>query len=228
MQILAEPKSMAKALRSEMASQGTKLSHGNCLEIVAHQLGYRDWNTLAATSIDDMLLLPKDWSITSNTNDLYYRFGLDPARSGAAMLASRKDIKDMNSAEFAAFMQTVQAKKYVGKRLRLSAFLATKNADSGALWFRVDDKNGNVLRFDNMMNRKENGALVGTNDWVERSIIIDIPENSHALHYGFILNNRGKIWAKEFKLESVENTVSITEMPGQFLSTPKNLGFAVA
>jgi len=227
MQILADPKSMAKALRAEMVKLGTDQSHSACLEIVARQLGYRNWNTLNALCTDDMLLLPKNWSITSNTKTLYYRFGVDPARGGAAMLASREGIKDMNSAEFAAFMQTLQAKNYRGKRLQLRASLATQNADSGTLWFRIDDKNGNVLRFDNMMNRRSDGALIGSHDWTERAIVIDVPQAAHANHYGFILRNRGKLWARDFQFDVVANDIPTTEIPGQFLSAPKNLGFEV-
>jgi hypothetical protein len=41
-------KSQAKALRADMATRGTPISHAQALETVAHQWGARDWNTLAA------------------------------------------------------------------------------------------------------------------------------------------------------------------------------------
>ncbi len=37
-------KAQAKKLRAEL----TQISHAKALELVAHQWGYRDWNTLAA------------------------------------------------------------------------------------------------------------------------------------------------------------------------------------
>lgn len=42
------PKSMARALRADLARLGLDISHSQALELVAHQLGHRDWNTLAA------------------------------------------------------------------------------------------------------------------------------------------------------------------------------------
>ena len=39
-------KKQAKTLRSSLAESGTTISHSQALEMVAHQQGYRDWNTL--------------------------------------------------------------------------------------------------------------------------------------------------------------------------------------
>jgi hypothetical protein len=43
-----DPKSMAMRLRSLLADAGRPLTHAQALEIVAAQLGFRDWNTCAA------------------------------------------------------------------------------------------------------------------------------------------------------------------------------------
>lgn len=45
-----DPRSMAARLRARLATQGTEISHGQALELVAAQLGYRDWNTCAAAT----------------------------------------------------------------------------------------------------------------------------------------------------------------------------------
>lgn len=42
------PKSMATRLRMRLAADGTQVSHSQALEMVAAQLGYRDWNTCSA------------------------------------------------------------------------------------------------------------------------------------------------------------------------------------
>jgi PhnB protein len=47
---LNDPKSMAKVLRKALREQQIELSHGACLEIVALQCGYANWNVLAARS----------------------------------------------------------------------------------------------------------------------------------------------------------------------------------
>ena len=43
-----DAKSMAKSLRNALAERQVALPYGACLEIVARQFGFADWNTLAA------------------------------------------------------------------------------------------------------------------------------------------------------------------------------------
>ncbi len=228
MHFTADPKTMAKALRTDLAAHGLPLSHAQCLEITAHQFGYRDWNTLIARQKDDLLLQPRHWSLTNNTSALYYRFGLDPKRGGAAMLARRGEITKANAGEFASYMQSVQAGEFRGQRLRLRASLASQTADSGFIWMRVDDGHNNILRFDNMTKRPENGPLKGTHDWVERTIVLDIPEPAHTIHYGFLLKGHGTLWAKDFRLDTVGPEIKTTERNGKVLTKPENLDFTFA
>jgi hypothetical protein len=48
MRTYQDAKTMAKSLRSSLAARNVLLSHSKCLEIVAKQLGFTDWNTLSA------------------------------------------------------------------------------------------------------------------------------------------------------------------------------------
>ncbi len=43
-----QAKAMAKSLRESLASRNISLSHSECLEIVARQFGFGNWNVLAA------------------------------------------------------------------------------------------------------------------------------------------------------------------------------------
>lgn len=43
-----DAKSAARTLRAELAEQDIAISHSTALELVAHQLGLRDWNTACA------------------------------------------------------------------------------------------------------------------------------------------------------------------------------------
>lgn len=45
-------KSQAKRLRTDLATRGQTISHAEALEMVAHQWGQRDWNTLSAHAND--------------------------------------------------------------------------------------------------------------------------------------------------------------------------------
>ncbi|VVN72133.1 hypothetical protein PS712_00484 [Pseudomonas fluorescens] len=45
---IEQAKQMAKRLRASMESRNQTLTHSTALETVAHQLGYKDWNTASA------------------------------------------------------------------------------------------------------------------------------------------------------------------------------------
>ena len=48
MRTYKDAKIMAKSLRDSPAARNVSLSHCECLEIVAQQFGFADWNTLCA------------------------------------------------------------------------------------------------------------------------------------------------------------------------------------
>jgi len=56
MESLGHYKSMAKAMRHALVKRGINLSHSSCLEIVASQAGFSDWNVLKAACDDNVSL----------------------------------------------------------------------------------------------------------------------------------------------------------------------------
>jgi catechol 2,3-dioxygenase-like lactoylglutathione lyase family enzyme len=56
---MTDPKSMARRLRADLAARDVTLSHSEALELVAHQYGVRDWNTLAARPTSDPTAPPE-------------------------------------------------------------------------------------------------------------------------------------------------------------------------
>lgn len=48
MRTYQDAKTIAKSLRASLAARGVALGHGECLEIVAQQFGFVEWNVLAA------------------------------------------------------------------------------------------------------------------------------------------------------------------------------------
>ncbi len=48
MRTYKDAKAMARSLRDSLAARSVILSHSECLEIVAKQSGFADWNTLSA------------------------------------------------------------------------------------------------------------------------------------------------------------------------------------
>jgi hypothetical protein len=221
------PKTMAKSLRSALAEHGHELSHGQCLELVARQLGYADWNGLAArdTSMSPPdLQMPEGWFAATHSSRELFRMGVAPDMAGVAMVAARAGAKIPPNTT-GVLMQSFSAQTFRAKRLRFTAELKTRSAKAGTIWMRVDPRGGgSYLRFDNMLNRPENGALKGDADWTERSIVLDVPYSAESIHLGFFLREKGTVWARNFALDIVGDDVPET-VSGQFPLGPTNFGF---
>jgi hypothetical protein len=74
------------------------------------------------------------------------------------------------------------------------------------LWMRVDGGAGS-LAFDNMMDRK----IKGTSDWKKHEIVLDVPETSATIIFGFGMNGKGQVWADDFQFEVVGQDVPTTK-----------------
>lgn len=64
----AEVKDQAKRLRATLAEEGTSIGHAKSLELVAHQHGFRDWNTMFAAIGNGP---PKGWAIGDRVSGTY-------------------------------------------------------------------------------------------------------------------------------------------------------------
>lgn len=234
MRSFLDAKSMAKSLRTGLAEKSIHLSHSECLELVATQFGFHDWNILAAR-IGDIkpesarLRLPKNWSITGSVVDgSTHRLGLDPELPGAALIESlvaRGGDVDLTG-KIAVLMQSVDARPYRGQRLALTADLRTEDADAGTIWMRIDGSQTVPQRFDNMMKRTADGPLRGTCDWASRRIVLDVPADAEGIHYGFFLKGHGRVWAQSFRLETVDGDSQTTAINCLYLAEPDNLDFS--
>jgi hypothetical protein len=133
---------------------------------------------------------------------------------------------------FGGMMQTNSAEEFAGKRVRLSGWMKTEDANDGGghLWLRVDgQQRGTPLQFDNMNNR----APKGTTDWQQYSVVLDVPADASALAYGFFVQGAGKMWVSGTKLEPVGPEVPSTNMlttpiaqpPRNLPKAPVNLSF---
>lgn len=223
----SDSKSMAKALRKGLSERQIDITHADSLELVARQFGFANWNMLSAridSSADD-LELPDGWIASGGRPELY-RLGRDPSMPGTIKIASRESVLPGDVS--ATIMQSIAAGDYVGKVLCLRAELRSRDAGQGCLWMRVDPLNGKrYLRFDNLMRRKTEGVLKGDNDWVERSIVLDVPESAGTIHYGVLLVGSGQLWGRRLTIEEVDPATVTTAEVG-LPRRPTNLGFGEA
>lgn len=155
-----------------------------------------------------------------------YVVGVDSLQTWGGMPSAYVKSLESSVDGFGGMMQTSSADDYVGKRVRMSGWIKTEDANSGGghLWLRVDGQaKGEMLQFDNMNNR----AAKGTTDWQEASVVLDVPAGATALAYGFFVEGAGTMWVSGTKIEQVGTDVPSTNMT-QSRSLPKaptNLGF---
>ena len=237
MRTYRDAKIMAKALRQELAEKGVSLTHSECLELVARQLGVDNWNILAARLADEApptpstggLTMPSGWFVSGSKPRLY-EMGIDPdVRRGevpVAVIRNRYPEDDPRYAQkgFATMMQSVSAEPFLGQRIRLTADLKTRDVVGGAtVWLRVDGAFHRMLAFDNLQHRKVEGQLEGTQDWTPRKIVLDVPEEAASVHFGFFLSGLGSAWAAGFDLREAASE-EVTALP-LYRPRPTNLDF---
>jgi hypothetical protein len=121
---------------------------------------------------------------------------------------------------FGTLMQSVRADDYLGRRVRLSAFLRTNGVtDWAGLWLRVDQKSGaNTL--DNMQNR----PIRGNTEWTEYHCVLDVPADASSLHFGVLQTGPGTTWLDDVRLGIVDTSVPTTNA-GSLGHRPTNLAF---
>jgi hypothetical protein len=169
--------------------------------------------------------VPRGW-IVAGDHPKDFEFSLDARETHqqhpSALIAARPGVI---SNGFGTLMQSINAENYRGTRLSLSGYLKTQDAGRAQLWMRVDGSDRRVLSFDNMDDR----PVVGTTDWSRYQIVLDVPQDSRAIAFGFLLVQKGKAWGGNFKLEKVDAALAVTSAaPVTLAKEPTNLDFTGA
>ena len=203
MQTFLDAKQMARALRQGLADRQVELSHSDCLELVALQFGFADWNTLAARINAEAQppALPAGWTLTGIGRGNAYRAGLDPDIPGAMRVASTSPNGIVDVDEFGGLMRTIPADAWRGKTVRLGAELMGKAVERGAIWLKLDAADGRPLDVVNTPTRGDFG-------WTRREVTMAVPETAALIRYGLQLAGGGEIWARGFRLEEALLPVS--------------------
>lgn len=166
--------------------------------------------------------IPKGW-IKAGSTPQNYEIQTDPQTHDQSQRKS-VTIKGLPKANdgFTTMMQTIQAKKYLGKRVRLSGYIKSEKLEGWAgLWMRVDGPKGENLKFDNMYKRK----ITGNISWKKYSVVLDIPQNSEYIAFGILSSGQGQIWIDQMQFDIVGKDIPSTDMLTQKKEQPENLGF---
>lgn len=142
--------------------------------------------------------LPAGWFKAGNKPGSY-DMGISPgAGQDGNNAATIKSIENQNVG-FGTLMQQCKPGKFLGKRVKMSAFVKSENVTAwAALWMRVDQADSKQsLAFDNMHNR----PIKGTTDWTRYEIELDVPPNASLIAYGAMLSGTGQIWFDKVTFE---------------------------
>lgn len=160
----------------------------------------------------------------------WYKYGSMPNDFDMGSIAGNRHAGDKNgfirakheTTGFGTLMQTVDAQNYRGKRLRLSGWLKTTDANKAALWMRIDGGDKKIVGFDNMDDR----PVTGTVDWKRYDVVLDVPPDAVDIALGFMLNGKGEVLADDLKLEEVAKDVPVTAIRQHLPDAPVNLDFS--
>ena len=152
--------------------------------------------------------LPKPWfQAGSEPADYEMNWDAKVSHGGAGSVSIKSKAAEPKG--FGTVMQMSKPGEYLGKRVRMSAFVKSNRIESWAgLWLRIDGPNQAILGFDNMQNR----PITGTTDWKKYEIVLDVPQSSEGIAFGILLAGKGSAWVDDVKIEVVDTNVPSTNM----------------
>jgi erythromycin esterase len=123
------------------------------------------------------------------------------ARSGDVVAYLKSNAFD--AVQFSSLHQVIMPDDYINQRIRLSAYVKALGVKKCAgLWMRIDGPTG-PLRLDDMHQH----PIVGTSNWTNYSIVLDVPKNSTQIVFGLHFSGQGQVWIDDVQLEVVEAAV---------------------
>lgn len=169
----------------------------------------------AATAAALLFLdIPTGWAKAGNKPESY-EMGIQKGagyrgQHAATIKSIEKEIRG-----FGTLMQAVHAGQYAGRRIRMSGYVRTENADTAWLWLRVDmvdstSQKDSVLRIMHGLDNMHNRPINGTTDWKKYELVIDLPANASYLLFGGGLSGTGQMWFDNLSFEVVSNTTPST------------------
>jgi len=164
----------------------------------------------------------KGWLLAGSAPSKY-EIGVEKDSERSSKVGFLRSTETKIKGDFGTIMQSFVPEEYFGKRLKLTAYIKSKDVEKWAgMWMRVDGEKGTTLSFDNMHNR----PIKGTTIWKKYEIILDVPKESVNLAFGVLLSGTGSIWMDSFKFEIVTNAVPTTNKGAkEGLKKPTNTSF---
>lgn len=154
---------------------------------------------------------PPGW-LTAGPGSKGYEMGLAPGAGRNGSTAFRvRSIDRQNRNAFLGVMQQIDGGPWAGQRVRLSAWLRTRDVRGRVgLFLRAYDGDRRMVAFDNMDSR----PVRGTAGWRRYEVVVDVPEDAGEVAFGVFLGfGSGEVWVDDFHLDRVGPAVGTTAPP---------------
>jgi len=145
----------------------------------------------------------------SGSHSTYYVMGYEsgkgPDGSNAGTIISKVETID----GFGTLATENKPGKYLGKKIRMSGYMKTKDvAEWAGLWLRIDQEGTDKpLSFDNMADR----PIEGTTDWKKYEIVLDVPSKASNIAFGALLAGTGQVWFDNITFEILDSIAPVGE-----------------
>jgi len=151
--------------------------------------------------------LPRGWTVPSYASGVGYSATLTDLlpHGGKLCFELRRDIVDNQEGIYGAVMQTLDAKPYRGKMVKLRAAVRAEISSvrgSAHLWIRERYEDDHAGLFEMMEDRP-----VVINTWQVYEISGRIDDDAYVINFGLLLKGSGKAWVDDASFEIVEENV---------------------
>jgi hypothetical protein len=141
------------------------------------------------------------WVQVQHAGDRVYRYSCDPKGAFAGKYSAR--LEQVGPQEFGMFVQRVDAKPYLGKRVALEAQIRALNieSDGGGIFLRIDGPSDRILRADS-----NSGRTHGTHGWQKKRVVIEVDPQAVVIEIGVMIEAIGTIWADNLILSETSDS----------------------
>ena len=157
-------------------------------------------------------LAPPGWAHAGDV-PATFRIGIDSSVAhGGGASAFIQTLRTPPRGRWGAVLQQVDASKFAGRRIRVSAFLRRQGTGACDAFVRVDgagDSQSVVVGFTGTAQKR----LRCGQDWAEYAFVLDVPENAERLVYAYALRSRGTMWVDDVGVVVVDSTVPVDRQP---------------
>lgn len=151
-------------------------------------------------------IIPEKWTCGGVSDTFTMRVDSTKAYSGNKSIYIESYDNSLIK-RFGTCRKDISVDNYLGKKIKLSGYIKSKNIVGWAgFWMRVDGKNNKVFSFDNMHDGFDR-SIKGTTDWTKYEIVLKVPKKATHITFGVLLaDGTGKLWFDNVTIEAISNS----------------------